>query len=303
MTDILLNKNLEPFRELIENLNFKEIAITKPRHLNVETLGGEWIHLEDNRFTLEYLHGLSRLLAIKEGKRFNEENPILSATIDNKHRVNVIYGKQTNHDIAFTIRLKRNSSYSINNFSIPQEEKSRLIELVTQRKNILISGGTGTGKTTLLNSLVKFIPSAERIITIENVQEIEIDPTLHRNHDALIYLEDNSERIANLLNASLRMRPDRIIIGELRSENSYLFLRAANTGHEGTLSTIHSNTPQGAIDALIHNIKSVSKIAHDEIKLREEIERNIDAVIQLKREYIDQKMVVTGYLKEFSKIC
>ena len=303
MTDILLNKNLEPFREIIENLNYKEIAITKPCHLNIETLGGEWIHIEDKRFTIEYLHGLSRLLAIKEGKRFNEENPILSATIDNKHRVNVIYGKQTNHDIAVTIRLKRNSNYDINNFTISPEEKLRLIALVKQRKNILISGGTGTGKTTLLNSLVKFIPSGERIITIENVQEIEIDSTLHRNHDALIYLEDNSEKIANLLNASLRMRPDRIIIGELRSENSYLFLRAANTGHEGTLSTIHSNTPQGAIDALIHNIKSISKIAHDELKLREEIERNIDAVIQLKREYVDEKMVVVGYLKEFKKIC
>jgi type IV secretion system protein VirB11 len=187
----------------------------------------------------------------------------------------------------------------LSNFSITELDKQKLITLVQQKKNILISGGTGTGKTTLLNSLIRFIHPSERIITIENVREIEIDHTLHKNHDALIYLADDSEKIADLLNASLRMRPDRIIIGELRHENSYLFLRASNTGHERTISTIHASSPEGAIDALIHNIKSGSKLSHDESRLRNEVEKNLHAVVQLRREYVDLKMRVTATLKEF----
>ena len=298
--DILLKKNLEPLRNLIDNLDYREIAITRPYSLNIETMKGAWLHFEDKRLSLEYLYGLSKLLAVKEGKRFNEEEAILSATIENKHRVNIIYGKQTNHEIAFTIRLKRNSDLTLDSFAINEVQKQRLVKLVEQKKNILISGGTGTGKTTLLNSLIRFINPNERIITIENAREIEIDPLIHKNHDALIYLQDKQERIAELLNASLRMRPDRILIGELRIENSYIFLRAANSGHEGTISTIHANSPQGAIDAMIHNIKSGTKLSHDEIQLRQEITKNISAIIQLKREYENGKMLVAGYLEEIS---
>ena len=298
MTDILLNKNLEPLREFIDDLNFKEIVINEPYHLHIETIRGEWIHKENDKLSVAYLYGLSKLLAVKEGKRFNEGAPILAATIDGKHRVNVVFGKQTNHDISIAIRLKRNSKLDLNSFDISENDKLELINLVKQKKNILISGGTGTGKTTLLNSLVKFIDPLDRIITIENVREIEIDPKVHKNSTALNYLEDNPDSIAALLNASLRMRPDRILIGELRSENSNVFLRASNTGHEGTISTIHASSPNGAITALIHNIKSSSKSAHDEHQLKKEIMQSLDAVIQLTREYRDGEMIVKGSLRK-----
>lgn len=300
MTDILLNKNLEPLRKIIDNPDYKEIIITRPFHIKVETLKGKWESFENKSLSLTYLYGLCRLLAVNEGKRFNEEDSILSATIDDKHRVNAIYGKQTNHDISISIRLKRNSLLGLKNFSIPKEDQKKLINLVKTKKTILISGGTGTGKTTLLNALIKYINPIERIITIENVREIEIDPNIHSNHDALVNLADNQDEIRALLNTSLRMRPDRIIIGELRNENSDTFLRACNTGHEGTLSTIHANTPQGAIDALVHNIKAGSQ-NRDEHRLREEIVKNIDVIVQLKREYKSGKMVVVGYLEELKK--
>lgn len=301
MGDILINQNLEPLRKIIDSPFYKEIVISEPFKVKIETMRGEWIVIEDQRLSLQYLYGLCRLLATKEGKLFNEEEPTLSATIDNKHRVNVVYGKQTNNNIAITIRLKRNSNFTLDNFFLNEEDKNRLITLVQKKKTILISGGTGTGKTTLLNALIKFIAPHERIITIENVSEIEIDHKIHTNHDAFTYLKDDSKEVAKILDSVLRMRPDRIILGELRNENSHVFLRACNTGHEGTLSTIHANSPKGAVSALLHNIRANSNNNFDENLLKQEIIRNIHAIVQLKREYVNNQMVVKCYLREVKR--
>ena len=235
---------------------------------------------------------------IIDGKEFDEENNILSTTIENKHRVQVVYGNQTNDDISISIRLKRNSKVRLKNFHFTKNDKITLVRAVKNKQTILISGGTGSGKTSLLNSLIRFIDPEERIITIENAREIEIDPLIHKNHDALIYLEDKVEKISDLLNATLRMRPDRIIIGELRNENSYVFLRACNTGHEGTLSTIHANNPKGAIAALVQNIQTTGNKNYDSKKIEQEILRNINLIVQLKRKRIAGKVVIQGYLKE-----
>ena len=300
--DILLEKNLQPLRRFLDDKNIKEIIVTKPYCIALETLSGEWLYEESEDLSLIYFYGLGRILAVKDGKRFDESNPVLSALIDDKHRVNIVYGKQTNNDISLAIRLKRNQEPSLDQFEISPHHKKILIKLVQEKKNIIISGGTGTGKTTLLNALVKYMQKEERIITIENVQEIEIDPSFHKHHDALIYLQDDETQISNLLNASLRMRPDRIIIGELRKENSYVFLRAVNTGHEGSIATIHASSHKGAIDALIHNIKTSSKQSHETALLKKEIIQAVDAVIQLRREYRDGRMYSIGDVKMVKKL-
>ncbi len=296
----LIKKNLEILQPFLDNQNYKEIIIEKPYSINVETIEGRWLHFSHDKLSLEHLFGMTKLLATVSGKNFNEKDCIISVIIDQQHRLQAVYGQQTNNNISITIRLKRNSLLNLDDFNFSLELKEQLINLVKTRKTILISGGVGCGKTTLLNSLVKFISPSERIITIENVREIEIDPEIYQHHCALTYLEDKAHNIADLLNSSLRMRPDRILIGELRNENTYLFLRACNTGHEGTISTIHANTPKGAIDALIHNIKTGTHNNHDETQIRQEFTRNINAILQLKREYQNDKMVVSGYLEELS---
>jgi type IV secretion system protein VirB11 len=295
----LIKKNLEILQPFLDNQHYKEIVIEKPYSINVETIEGKWLHFSHDKLSLEHLFGMTKLLATVSGKNFNEKDCIISVAIDQKHRLQAVYGKQTNNNISITIRLKRNSLLNLDDFNFSLELKEKLINLVKNRKTILISGGVGCGKTTLLNSLVKFINHSERIITIENVREIEINPDIYKHYCALTYLEDKTHNIADLLNSSLRMRPDRILIGELRNENTYLFLRACNTGHEGTISTIHANTPKGAIDALIHNIKTGTQNNHDETQIRQEFTRNINAILQLKREYQNDKMVVSGYLEEF----
>jgi type IV secretion system protein VirB11 len=294
----LIKKNLEILQPFLDNQHYKEIIIEKPYSINVETIEGKWLHFSHDKLSLEHLFGMTKLLATVSGKNFNEKDCIISAIIDQKHRLQAVYGKQTNNNISITIRLKRNSLLNLDDFNFSLELKEKLINFVKNRKTILISGGVGCGKTTLLNSLVKFISPSERIITIENVREIEINPEIYTHYCALTYLEDKAHNIAELLNSSLRMRPDRILIGELRNENTFLFLRACNTGHEGTISTIHANTPKGAIDALIHNIKTGTHNNHDETQIRQEFTRNINAILQLKREYQNDKMVVSGYLEE-----
>jgi len=297
MRDYLLEKNLEPLKKYIDDESYKEIVVSRPYHISVETKDGSWLYEENDHLSLKYLFGLGKLLAVKEGKRFDESHPVLAALIDEKHRVNMVYGKQTNNDISLTIRLKRNQKPSLDQFEIPEDQKNALIDLVRNKKNILISGGTGTGKTTLLNALIKYIPAEERLITIENVREIEIDDNVYRNHDALLYLQDDVSQIENLLNAALRMRPDRILVGELRKENSSVFLRAVNTGHEGTIATIHASSHLGAVEALVQNIQSASKQNHERDHLKKEIISALDGVVQLRREYRDGKMYSIGTLK------
>lgn len=304
MSKILINRTLEPIRNLLNNPDYKEIVMSEPHIVHIEYIKGGWTTIEDEKLSLPYLRGLCRLLAISEGKKFlSSQNPKLSASIDGKHRLNAIYGSQTNNMISIAIRLKRNSHITLDDFPFTAEEKQKLISLVRNKKTILISGGTSTGKTTLLNSLIKFIPPHERIITIEGVSEIDIDPKIHKNSDSLIHLEDSPEEVSALINTSLRMRPDRLILGELRQENSYAFLRACNTGHEGTISTIHANSPNGAINALIQNCKTSIKHHLDDLSLKKQIITNVDVIIQLTRESSEdgKSSTLKCYIKEIPK--
>lgn len=301
MTSALIQKIIEPLKPFLDNPNYKEIIIEAPYFINVETIQGKWEYFHDENLSLDRLYRMIRILANQEGKTFNEENCLVAVTIDGRHRVQATFGHRTNNNISITIRLKRNSLITLDDFNFTEDLKEKLINLVKTKKTFLISAGTGTGKTTLLNSLIKHIPASERIITIENVREIEIDPKIYTHHCSLIYLEDDPKFIAELLNSSLRKRPDRILIGELRNENSSFFLKVCRTGHGGTISTIHSDNPEDAIETLIHNIKITGNNSQTNNELREELKRKIDAILQIKREYIKDQMVVSGYLQEINQ--
>ena len=155
--------------------------------------------------------------------------------------------------------------------------------VVKARKNIIISGGTSTGKTTFLNALIKEIPASERLIAIEDTPEIRLD---HPNAVGLIAVRGSQGEakvvVEDLLQASLRMRPDRIILGELRGAEAYSFLRAVNSGHPGSITTVHADSPQAAIDQIaLMVLQAGAQLGRREIV--DYVEGVVDVAIQLAR--------------------
>jgi type IV secretion system protein VirB11 len=148
------------------------------------------------------------------------------------------------------------------------------------KKNILISGGTGTGKTTFLNACLKWIPSNERVITVEDTREVSVP---HPNVVHLLFNEED-ERVTALkiFKTCLRLRPDRIFLSELRGAEVWPYLRAANSGHPGSLSTVHADTPEGALTQLVFMMQQAGSTSNEQ-QIRDYIKSIINIVIQLKR--------------------
>jgi type IV secretion system protein VirB11 len=164
--------------------------------------------------------------------------------------------------------------------------KEQVIDSVVNKRTLLISGGTSTGKTSFMNAALKHIPMQERLITLEDVPELDVP---HRNWTPLLFgganRDPSGKEIKEMLNATLRMRPDRILLGEIRKENAFAFCSAINTGHEGSMATIHSNSPDAALDAVVNRVMLNGEIADSALNvLRRQLEADIYGVVQLTRE-------------------
>lgn len=235
----------------------------------------------------QHLMQLIYRIASEVGREINQSKPILDARLKDGSRVNVILNPIAINGPIVTIRKFGRSVICAEGFissgSFTSEIHSFLLNLVKARYNIFISGGTGTGKTTLLNYISQSIPEDERIITVEDAAEIDIS-----NHRHVISMEtrssslsDYSVNISKLIKNALRMRPDRIIVGEVRGEEVVDMLQAMNTGHEGSISTGHSNSPMDMLIRLEVISASYSEIDHHLI--RKQIISAIDIIIHLER--------------------
>lgn len=229
----------------------------------------------------------------------SRERPLLAATLPDGARIQVIAPPATQGHWALAIRQHRLRDVPLEEFAsgplVVHNAKSLdakaarhdpltfLKQAVAARKTILISGGTSSGKTTLLNALLRQVPLEERIILVEDTPEIR----LHQpNALGLVAVrgEMGEARLTtnDLLQASLRMRPDRIVLGELRGEEAVSFLRAINTGHPGSISTIHANTPEGALEQLALMVMQAGLgLNHDETIIY--ARTVIDIIVQLDR--------------------
>jgi pilus assembly protein CpaF len=245
---------LHPIAPFLEDPNVSEVMINGPTDVWIEQRGR--LYRTGAQFTEQGLLAAARNLAQYVGRPLSEERPRLDARLPDGSRVHVVLPPIARRGPAISIRKFSSSMLSMDqlvNIGASTREAVRFIQAAVQcRKNIMVSGGTGSGKTTLLNCLSTFIPNEDRIITIEDSAELQ----LVQAH--LVPLEarpaDEKGRgevtIRDLLHSSLRLRPDRIIIGEVRGGEAFDLLQAMNTGHAGSMTTIHANSPVESLQRL-----------------------------------------------------
>jgi type IV secretion system protein VirB11 len=236
--------------------------------------------------TLAQLEDCARMLANLNNEIFTPQHPVLSCKMPGGHRVQIVGGHNTTKKFSMTVRIAHEKKFTLDNFNLAPDVQQQIIDAIRTRKTILISGGTSTGKTSFMNAALKYIPEHERLITLEDVPELTVP---HRNCVPLIFgganRDPTGKEIREMLNATLRMRPDRILLGEIRKENAFTFCSAINTGHEGSMATIHANSPEAALDAVINRVMLNGEIADSALNvLKRQLEDDIYGVVQLVRE-------------------
>lgn len=241
-------RKLDMLQELIDNPEITEIMVNGTNSVFVEK-EGKIIQWEDTFESKEKLEDVIQQIVANCNRVVNEATPIVDARLENGSRVNVVLPPVALNGPILTIRKFPEQVIGIQDLitygSLTEEVAEFLQKLVKAKYNILISGGTGSGKTTFLNALSQYIPKDERIITIEDSAELQIQgiPNLVRLETRNANVEECKEiSIRDLIKSSLRMRPDRVIVGEVRGGEAIDMLQCLNTGHDGSLSTGHANS-------------------------------------------------------------
>jgi pilus assembly protein CpaF len=276
-----------PLQPLLDDPDVSEVMVNGPKHIYVEKKGKLTktnIIFENDDAVIKVIEKIIMPL----GRRIDSDSPTVDARLPDGSRVNAIIPPCAIDGPSITIRKFQKDKLSVQqliNFgSLTQNMGDFIRACVVSRLNIVISGGTGSGKTTLLNVLSSFIPVDERIVTIEDAAELKLQ------QDHVVRLETrppNSEgkgtvSIRELVRNSLRMRPDRIIVGECRGGEALDMLQAMNTGHDGSLTTLHANTPRDAISRL-ETMCLMSGMDLPVRVIREQIASAIDLIVQQTR--------------------
>jgi pilus assembly protein CpaF len=247
-----LATGLGPLEPLLADQSVDEVMVNGPASVWVERRGR--LEAADVAFSgeAELLHAIERILA-PLGRRVDEASPLCDARLADGSRVNVVIPPLALSGPCLTIRRFRRQGFSLDdlvgNGTLGGELASFLAECVRARASILVSGGTGSGKTTTLGALSGALPATERIVTIEDAAELRLrQPHVVRLEARPPNLEGRGEvTIRQLVRNALRMRPDRIVVGEVRGAEALDMLMALNTGHEGSLTTVHANSPPDAL--------------------------------------------------------
>ena len=282
--DILGYGPLEPF---LHDPSVTEVMVNGYDQLYVER-GGK-IEETDAAFLddAHLLRIIDRIVS-QVGRRVDESSPMVDARLPDGSRVNAIIPPLSLHGPSLTIRKFAGNALSLTDLirlgSVSQQSADFLAQCVRGKLNILISGGTGTGKTTLLNAVSAYIPPGERIVTVEDAAELRL---LQRHVVSLEARPPNIEgegevRIRDLVKNALRMRPDRIIVGEVRGAETLDMLQAMNTGHDGSLTTIHANSARDAL----HRLEMLVLMAGVELPIkaiREQIAGGFDLLVHISR--------------------
>src|SRR5215208_4628438 len=278
---------LGPLEELLADPRVEEVMVNGPGDVYVERGG----RIERTEVSFESERALrdaiERILA-PLGRRVDELSPMADARLADGSRVNVIIPPLSVDGPALSIRrftaARPDPDDLVESGTLTAELRELLARAVAARRSILISGGTGSGKTTLLNALSSYIDPMERVVTIEDAAELRLrQPHVVRLESRPASVEGRGEvTVRDLLRNALRMRPDRIVIGEVRGSEALDLLTALNTGHDGALSTVHANSPEDALRR-IETLALMAGIGLPHEAVREQIARGVDLVVHLRR--------------------
>jgi len=315
---VALKRYLKPIKDILQDPEVNEITINRPHEYIIEKpTGKEYVKTEF--FSESDLIELAGLIASHTHQKINSSNPILSGSLPDGERVQIIMSPAV-HTGMFAMSIRKptildltiddyTTSGAFDNVKIEDNESmsnmdeellslkesgqiSQFLKLaVKAKKNIIVSGGTSSGKTTFTNALIKEIPLDERLISIEDVQEVIL-----KQHDKLhLICSKGDQGLASispkeLLEACLRLNPDRILLSELRGEEAFYFLRAINSGHPGSITTLHADTVKGAFDQIVMMINQ-GGMNLSEDNIRKYLNKVVDIVVQFKK--IKGKRVMT----------
>ena len=278
---------LGPLEPLLQDPSISDILVNTPHKIWVERRGKLQltpVRFKDNAHLLRIVEKI----VSRVGRRVDESSPMVDARLPDGSRVNAVIPPVALDGPLLSIRRFRKDPIQaqemVENRTLTQEMLDFVAGCVKARLNVLISGGTGAGKTTLLNLLSGFIPDDERIVTVEDAAELQ----LRQEHVARMETRpaniegQGAIRIRQLVINALRMRPDRIVVGEVRGEEALDMLQAMNTGHDGSLTTVHANTPRDAI-ARLEVMVGMANAAMGVRSMRQQISSALDLIIQVAR--------------------
>ncbi|MCF0228721.1 MAG: CpaF family protein [Parasporobacterium sp.] len=296
-------RGLDVLQDILDDKDITEIMINGYDRIFIEREGKLFRYngafSSDDKF-----RNVIQIIASGANKRVNEASPILDTRLADGSRVNVVLSPVSVKGPSVTIRKFPSDPLTMDRLTamgaVTEDAALYLKKLVENGYNIFISGGTGSGKTTFLNALSGYIPADERIITIEDSAELQL-----RHAENLVSLEcrqansegDNEVTVRDLIRASLRMRPDRIIVGEVRGAEAFDMLQAMNTGHDGSLSTGHGNSP---VD-MLSRLEAMTLMAGEELPLsaiRRQIASALDILVHLGRMRDGSRKVMSIYQVE-----
>ncbi|ENO1895572.1 CpaF family protein [Vibrio vulnificus] len=293
-------KGLGPLQKLVENDDISDIMINGPYDVFIE-IGGK-VEKSPIQFVNEkQLNTIAKRIASNVGRRIDESSPLCDARLKDGSRVNIVIPPLAIDGTSISIRKFKEQKIKLENlveFGAMSIEMAKLLSIASHCKcNILISGGTGSGKTTLLNALSGFIGEGERVVTIEDAAELQLQkPHIVRLETRQASVEGTGQITArDLVINALRMRPDRIIVGECRGAEAFEMLQAMNTGHDGSMSTLHANTPRDAIA----RTESMVMMATSSLPLeaiRRTIVSAVDLIVQVRRLHDGSRKVM--YISE-----
>lgn len=276
-----------PMQRYLDDPSVTEIMVNRADQIYVERNGH--LFLTDTKFSSEdALRRVIERIVTRIGRRIDESSPLVDARLPDGSRVNAIIPPLAVNGASLTIRKFGREALTVEkliSFGSLSPEMAELLQgCVHARMNIIVSGGTGTGKTTMLNVLSSFIPATDRIVTIEDAVELQLQ------QDHVVRLESRPANIEgkgevsirDLVRNSLRMRPDRIVVGEVRGGESLDMLQAMNTGHDGSISTVHANSPRDAV-ARLETLVLMAGMDLPLRAIREQIASAVNLIVHISR--------------------